>query len=397
MVKKYIVEKPLDSNSTPYRIFLEEHAKEEVEKGRDEAAARKEARGLWDNLSKEERKEYAEKRKENIEKYENLTSKGATPYTLYIKSMSEEAREKGKTLTFKEHASNWKKLKESAKEKYVNWAEEIKEDRDKHKHWVELATGVKPKKPLGAYKFFLMEAAKDGKFEGKNPLSEGAKLWKKMNASDKEKYVRMAQKEKLAYVYKTLEFKIATKKINTGTKAKSAYNFFVSDQAGKAPSDLKKGGYLDYCIKKWNKLDDAGKRKYVKLAEDSKKEADKMKEEVKSRIFAPPKRAPSVIALFIQDKYEEIKSANKNKENTELFEICQKEWRNSSTKEKERYKKLQEKEAAIQEKKAEQYEQLGYYVDENMEKSSEKKKRTASKKSRSSSAGKRKKNKNMEE
>ena len=110
------------------------------------------------------------------------------------------AKEKGESMTFKDVAEVWKKLKQPVKDKYYQYAEELNEEKAKHRDMYELAYGLKPRRPLGAYKFFLMEAAKEGKL-GRNPIMEGPKEWRKLSEEEKEKYQKMTQKRKVSLPY----------------------------------------------------------------------------------------------------------------------------------------------------------------------------------------------------
>jgi len=190
----------------------------------------------------------------------------------------------------KEVAAMWKKASAKEKEKYEEMAAEEKERKEKERDLYETATGAKPRRPIGPYKFFLMEAAKEGRFGDKNPIREGPKEWKKLSESEKERYQRVAHKQKLAYMFKMMEYK---KILKSGTaRPLSAQNCFMKEIAGKAPASTKtQGGYFDWAYKQWAKLSESEKKKYHQMAEKSRKETDKENEANEERIYDHPKKA----------------------------------------------------------------------------------------------------------
>ena len=84
---------------------------------------------------------------------------------------------------------------------------------------------------MGAFKIFLQEMAKEGKFNGKNAFKEGRKLWDELSEDEKESYLKKAHKIKLCYIYKKMLFKQKIKK-NMPSKPPTAYNLFVQSMKG---------------------------------------------------------------------------------------------------------------------------------------------------------------------
>jgi hypothetical protein len=279
-------------------------------------------------------------------------------------SAAKEAKETAPT--FKEIAAKWAKAKESVKNKYADYAEEDKEERAKKRDLYEIAFNVKPRRPLGAFKFFLMEQAKLGKLNG-NPLVEGHKQWKKLADSEKEKYERIAQRDKLAYLVKKMEYEAEMKKSST-YKAMSPFNVYCSEFKGKIVEgkfegkEIGKGGFFDFAYKKWQKLDDATKRKYVKKSDEDKVEAARMKEEFQARVYNMPKRPGNFYTIFIQAAVPELKAKNPKKEQSEIFKMASEQWKTMSDKQKDKYSRMYEKVAESYKRDVKSFADKGYYT-----------------------------------
>lgn len=390
LVKSHILQKPLKEEATSYRIYLDEQVRKAIENNEDPKEAKKKASADWKNFTAEEKREWNEKKKEHLEWYENLKrSKGvANAYSLFVRDQMAAAREKGDSISMKECAEKWNKAKNSVKEKYHQYAEEDKEERMKNRDMYEIAFGLKPRKPHGAFKFFLMQAAKEGKLDKGNPLVEGHKLWKKLNEEQKEVYQRMAQKDKLAYLVKKMEYDATVRKTSS-VRPMSAVNCFMADMKDRvSPSEYGKDGFFNYCYKKWRKLDDSLKRKYYQKAEASKQEAKEIREELKARVYDMPKRPGSSYNIFIKENYEKVKEDNPKKETSEIFGLCADLWNSLPDKQKAKYSKIHEKELENYKELLSEWNEKGFYTPG---KSEGKGKR--SQKARSSSAGKSKKSK----
>ena len=81
-----------------------------------------------------------------------------------------------------------------------------------------------------------------------------------MKDEEKEKYLKLAKREKLAYEIKKREYKSKNKK----TRTPSAYNLYMSDLKGTAPEKYSEEGFFNYAYKKWKSLDASKKSKYEK-------------------------------------------------------------------------------------------------------------------------------------
>ena len=96
-------------------------------------------------------------------------------------------------------------------------------------------------------------------------------------------------------------------------------------------------------------------------ADESKKEADLLKEEMRSRRFSAPKRPGSSYTIYIQDNFEEVKKANPKKDATEIFKLIAEKWNNSTDKIKQKYKAMLDKKKEVFQTQAEEFETQGYF------------------------------------
>jgi hypothetical protein len=363
LVKRHLLQKPLKQGATAYRIYLEEQVRKAIDNNQDPDEAKKDASATWKNMSADEKREYNDKKKDHDEFYENLKKSTGyvNAYSLFLKDQMAKAKEKGESMTFKIVAEMWKKQKQSVKDKYSQYAEEFNGDRAKQRDIYEITFGLKPRRPLGAYKFFLMEAAKEGKL-GKNPIKEGPKAWKKLSEEEKEKYQRIAQKEKLIYLVKKREYESQIKK-SSSTRPQSAFNLYVADLKDKVDSkDIGPGGFFDYCYKKWNKMEESAKRKYFQRAEEQKEVSEKAKEEFMARVYNIPKRPANTYNIYIQHSLPDLQKSHPKKEVTELFKILGDQWHTLSDKQKEKFGKLYEKNLDVYKSQYQQWEENGYYT-----------------------------------
>ncbi len=376
IVRKHILQKPVKQDATAYRLYLEEHARRAIDNNEDPKQARKNAAAEWKEMKPEDRKEWNEKKKEHLEWFENVNKAASGPinsYALYNRDQMAEAREKGETMTFVEVAKKWKNCKQSVKDKYSRYAEEEKEEREKNRDLYEIAHGIKPRRPLGAYKFFLMEAVKEKKIpEGQSVFKQGAIMWKKLNDEQRDRYERIAQREKLAYAIKKMEYNTSIKK-QSSTRPLTALNIFMQEMKDSKES-YGKEGYFNFCYKKWNKMDEDARAKYYEKAEQSKKESNKMNESINQRVHIPPKKPLTSYNLFMREKVTKLREEDPSKPTTQCFKECGQMWSKMSDKQKEKYENMYAKLLEEYQVALNAYNEFGFY-DGNENKTTAKKKR----------------------
>jgi hypothetical protein len=386
LVKKNILQKPLKENATSYRLYQDEMVRVARENGEDTKEAKKNASESWKSLDTDAKAEWEEKKKDHMAFYDNLrhSKQPANAYNLYTRDQFAAAKEKGTTTNLKEISEKWKKAKDTVKEKYAEYAYEDKEERAKQRDLYEIAFNIKPRRPLGPFKFFLMEMAKLGKLAG-NPLVEGHKLWKKISDEDREKYEKIAQRDKLAYIVKKIEYDLEVKKSST-YKAMSPFNIFCQEFKGKLKDGKYEGkdvggvNFFHFAFKQWQKLDATTKRKYVKKSDEDKVEAAKMKEEFKARVYEAPKKPGNYYTFYIKSTQPELKAKYPKKDAQEIFKMAAENWKDMSDKQKGKYVTMYNSAKETYEHNLKAFETDGYYTPNEK----------SIKKERESSPGKRK-------
>jgi hypothetical protein len=332
-VKKYILEKPLKESATAMTLYLDEHVKEAIENDKDPREARKEAREKWKLISEKEKNIYEEKKEKHMELYDSLKqARGRiSGYILFIKDQLMQAKEKEIRMTIVDCAELWKKAKPSIKEKYMIYADEIREERERMRDLYEITFGIKPKRPLGAYKFFMMEQAKEGKFNGKNAFKEASKLWSALSIENKERYQKIAKKRQLAYVIKKADYLSSVRKL-VG-KSPSPFNLFVNEMRDKHKENTSTDKMFDLCSEKWEKLDREAKKKYFDLAKEGR---EKMKEEFLESHDAP-KRPIAPYTCYYSEQFPLIQKKNPKMAANEIMKEVAEQWKILSEKEKNKY------------------------------------------------------------
>lgn len=336
LVKKYILEKPLRESATAYTIFLDEKVKKAIEEDADPKEAKKAARAEWKSMSDADKAVYEEKREKHKELYEALRrNKGrVSGYTLYIKDVLMQAKEKNEKITLIDCAEKWKKLKSSAKQKYQDYADEVREERERLRDMYEITFGIKPKRPIGAYKFFMMELAKEGKLDGKNPFVEAAKLWTQLSPEKKERYQKVAKKRQLAYIIKKEEYNSSVRK-STG-KAPTGFNLFVSDMKDKVTEEIPENSNLfEYCYKKWQTVDAETKNKYNKRAEEEKVKFENRRKDMDEK-HDMPKRPITPYNRYVSERFNSVRE-KVGQDVNQVFKAIADEWQELNPKVKEKY------------------------------------------------------------
>jgi len=172
-----------------------------------------------------------------------------------------------------------------------------------------------------------------------------------MKDDEKDHYLKLAKKEKLAYEIKKREYASKHKK----TRTPSSYNLFVSELKGTAPEKFSEEGFFNYAYKKWKVLEEPKKRKYEKDAKKLKDEANREYEEQKSLGKSAPKKALSAYNLFIRDIMPELKKKHPNTEHSEFFGLIAEEYAKISSSEMAKLQKRADKEKQRYEKEKSGY------------------------------------------
>ena len=79
-------------------------------------------------------------------------SKTINAYAVFVQKKAEEYKNKDQPFGFKDCSKLWKKTSDKEKKKFAKYAEELNEQRKKMREYFEISQGIKPKRPMGAFK-----------------------------------------------------------------------------------------------------------------------------------------------------------------------------------------------------------------------------------------------------
>lgn len=396
IVKTKLIKYNGKEGATAYRLFRDDYVRKAIERDDDEKEARKEAKEKWFELRAEKKRKWREKEKENDGWWEQAKKTGtATAYTVFIQKKMSEARENDESITFKDISKLWNQASDKEKRKYQKYADEMNKERQETRDIYEIEHGIKPKRPAGAFKLFMQEMSKEGKFEGKNAFKETRKLWEKLSEEEKEKYLTQSHRLRLCYFYKKIQFKIFMRK-NFPSKAKSAYNIFTSELNGNdRPEKMK---FFEYASSEWDKLSDKEKEKYQVKAQKERELFEKEKLENSERVFDYPKRPKTSYQLFTSERLIQLKKEKPKEEMKSLMKICADEWNDMNKGQKKAYTKDVDKDRKRYKEQIRDFEENGFYtrtkhqIEEELEKRlSQREKRRSQRLSQSTSTKKEKK------
>ncbi len=363
LVRKHLIAKPPKESATAYLIYMDVATKKAIENLEDVKEARVKAREEWNNMSKREKEKWEEKKEENRELYEKLknTKPGnVTGYALWVKDQIAAAREKGQSITITDCADKWPKVKASTKEKYNDYAMELKGEKEKQRDLYELTFGVKPRRPLGPYNFFIQEMAKMKKYSGSNFFKECSKAWKKLSDDEMEKYEKLAKRSQLIYTVKKRAFNDYKK--TTFKKAPSAFNFYLADMREKITGkDLDNKGAFEYISQKWKKESDAVKKKYKKKADEAERDNAEAKDDYLHSVYVKPKRQSTGYQLFLADRMPELKEKY-DKPTTELMKMIAEEWQGLKDSQKAKWNEKALPGQEAYKTKMKEFERNGFYI-----------------------------------
>ena len=329
----------ISRSPTAYRIFLNEKLREGFDQGLDPKDVRKDAGSTWAKMTEEEKKVYADKKKENDNwflKAEKIRK--INPIALFIQKKIQEAKDKHKEPpALKEIAPAWKKLSKNEKKSFEKYAQELNEEKEKLRDIYDIVHGIKPKKPAGAFRIFLQEKAKNNEIKS---LKDGQEMWKKLSEDQKEEYLTKSHRCLLAYRYKKMIYNKKIKKI-LPKKPKGPLQQFLKEKKGQKPANGE--SFLQYWKTVFDGLSEAQKKKYVEKAEKAKERYDKKMAQFNDKEFDMPKKPQSGFNLYVQDRMPDLKKAKPNAQASVLIKQIAKEWKESKDVDTKQYNKLKKK------------------------------------------------------
>lgn len=356
LVHTHLIKKPDYERKSGYNYYIDEQIKKALEKGEDASEARLSATSKWSNLDDEAREKYNEMSQKNRDLYDklrNYRSERISAFALFSRDKRDSAKEKGETLTISELAKKWKNTKEHIKEKYEEYAKELKEEIDRNRDMMELTLNMKPTRPPTAYNYFTKEMYQQGEIKGFGKSKQISEKWESLSDDDREKYIRMAKKDRLIYIIKKQNYDSILRR-DLG-KAPSPMNLFFQDQAGSNMS-------LKEMYSKWKASDQATKKKYQKKAVEAKEEFQKKAIEFKNRVYEKPRNVQSIYSLFVKAKYNDIKAHNPDADNSQMMKIMSETYKKLSDKQLRSYEDMHYADKTLKKEQQQQYEANGYYI-----------------------------------
>lgn len=239
---------------------------------------------LWKSLSKEE--------KENYEKYaDNLNEERRRLQDLYdithgvkprrpagaYKEFLQEKAKKGELKSIHQGKELWEKLKDEEKEVYLNKAKLTQlAYRYKKMIYDKKIKKILPKKPGGAFCYYLKEKKGNVLEYGENFIKHYREEWEKLDSCKKEYYENKAKKGLKKYYEKMKKYD--NKIFDIPKKPLNAYKIFLSATIKMVREEeeildtQKEDKYdpatlLKTTALEWNELKDEEKKIYEKIAE----------------------------------------------------------------------------------------------------------------------------------
>lgn len=360
VVKRYLFpdyNKNITFVPTPFYGFLYEELKYGLETNMYPDLIEKEARKKWLRMSKEEKNKYKDISTNNSWLIASRNIRVITPLTLYIqKVIHESIKEKKKKPTETDIKIGWNKLSKVKKATFELYAQKINEDREKLRDLYNIVHGAKPKKPVGAYRMFLQEKAKNKEIKS---INQGLELWKKLSEDQKEEYLKKSHKRILAYKYQEMIYNKKIKKI-IPKKPKSVFQQFLKEKKGiKAPNDQ---NWHKYWKNVFDKLSPSEKAKYEDKFSKAKKEYDKEMMKFQNKVFDFPKKPISSYTFYVREKLPILKQKINNSSIISITKKIAEEWNNLSEKEIKHYQQMSNTERKRYSEQLKEFLKYGYYT-----------------------------------
>ena len=380
------------SSPTAYHIFLSEKLRNGFEQNIDPKDVKKSAAEEWEKMTKEQKKVYKDKKKENDDWFEKAKSiRKITPIALFIQKKFDEAKKsKQEPLQLKDIAPAWKKLSKKEKKTYEKYAQELNEEKEQLQDLYEITNGIKPKKPKGAYRIFLQEKAKNNEIKS---LKQGYELWKQLPEEEKEEYLKKSHRCQLAYKYKKMLYFKQIKKI-IPKKPGGAFAQFIKEKKGQKPPEGQ--SFLKYWSSVYEKLTPDQKAKYEEKAQKEKELYERKMNQFKDKIFDMPRKPWTAFNFYLRYRISELKKENPDFLYNDFIKKAAEEWQSLTEAKKDEFIKKSELDKIRFKKQFQEFKKMGYYtkiddktvleVDYDRKKSSKKRSssKTGSKKSKKS-------------
>merc|ERR1711916_357390 len=229
---------------------------------------------------------------------------------------------------------------------------------------------AKPKKSKSAYQFFCLEnreRVRNANPEAKNTemFSLLSEQWKQCQGADREKYIALADQDKLRYKDEMAEYtptpgfeKTSKRKKKGPKRPKNAYMLWCEDNRERikdANPNVKHTEMFSLLSADWKQVTDAAKAPYEakgedlkakeQWAEDHADDSDSGDDTKRGKNLAgkkkkakkdpdAPKRPPSAYQIFSQAHRDRVVAENPDVKHTEYFKLLSQKWKAANEQER---------------------------------------------------------------
>jgi hypothetical protein len=353
-VKKHLCDiDQLKEQVSPYLMFKKAFVHQEISKDRDLKEAQNAAKETWTQLSDKEKSRWTEefqKNKDLLKDLKDLNPGKVNAYTMFIKDVVA-----NDGLNFKEASAEWKKTNDNTKMKYEKYADKENLEKRKKVTLYEIVNGIKPKKPVGAFRYFYSHIKETGKLKGERyPLGAASNMYAKLSDGDRAQYERLHKEDDLLYRLHLSEYKRFMQ--SRKGHAPSAYNLYFADNKGQHENDdLKAGEILRILSSQYKNESDMVKRKYEDRAAHLKSEMDAYNKRTLDTKRPTKNLAP--YNFYIRENFAGYKAKHKDMIANEIFSALAAKWGKTSEKERAHFKKLAEQDKERYDAEIKEYQQ----------------------------------------
>ena len=346
---------------TAYRIYLNEKLREGFEQGLDPKEVKREASLSWANLPKETKQIYIDKKRVNdnwFMKAKNINK--LSPISLFVQEKIEEAKRKRlEPPLLKDISPTWNNLSKDEKKRFEKYAQELNEEKEKLHDLYDIIHGLKPKKPVGAFRIFIQEQIKNNEFKN---INNSYDIWNTLKEEEKEIYLMKSYRCQLAYKYKKMIYKKKIKKM-LPRKPLTSILFFLKEKKGQKPPNGEI--WIKYWRSFYENLSADKKKTYEEKAKIDKENYEKKKLQFKSKIFDMPKKPLSGFLLFFNERIPDLKKEKPNETFQNLTKQIAKEWQKGELVDINFYNNKAEKDRIRFKKQLKEFNKFGYYTRPN--------------------------------
>lgn len=392
LVEKYLIRSYHKQGATAEQLFISNFIKTEKDKNNKASIVdiEKKALNAWKNMEFNEKHQWLLLKEENdkwwqkAQHYDELST-----YDYFCLKKFQEAEKLNIELLVSDCEYLWKRLSEEKMQKYEKEAQEENERRKEYKEIFELENRAFPHKGKSAYNLFLQnvatkieerdennsnkenidkkenetskekenEISKEKENEAKsinnlkkdeNNKSKSKKfnffkyvgeLWSSLPTQEKEKYVKLAHREELIYLYRKKLYddyiKEKKEKLSKDVKESKKYVTGMEIFIQKRETEVTNKKIPRHLLENvWNDLEDSEKEKYEKEANEINKKYGYQAEKKEPNLYTTPKKKPKTgYQVFFKEKMIQLNQPSRpgSADSKEVTVLLSNEWKGMGT------------------------------------------------------------------